>query len=140
MLSGWAALRQLACFKYLAQSVFSSPFLSGGLDQDKASMALALSQQQAVTLGKPVLRAQGKIPFPFCLSEDAVKGVFGSLSKAPTKEEVLSQEIWPLPGSRRQEMGCIVHVVSCREPRASGPASLDKHFQDVSDLRAYSGE
>lgn len=69
-------------------------------------MTLAQSQQQAVTLGKPALRAKGKIPIPFCLSEDAVKGVFGSLSKAPTKEEVLSQEIWPLTGSRRQEMGC----------------------------------
>lgn len=72
-------------------SVFSSAFLSGELDQDRASVTLAQSQQQVFKLGKAALRAEGTIPLLLHLSENAVKGLFGSLSKAATKEEVLSQ-------------------------------------------------
>lgn len=128
MVSGWAVHRRLACFKYLAQSVFSSPFPSGKLDQDKASMTLAQSQQQAVTLGKPALRAKGKIPFPLCLSENASKGCLARSAKLPRRRRFSVKEMWPLGGCRSRSWG-VVQAVSCQAPWASGPASLDKMLQ-----------
>lgn len=107
VVSGWAALRRLACFKYLAQNVFSSPFSSGELDQDKASMTLAQSQEQAVTLGKPALRAKGK-KFPFCSVSQRMqsKGSLARSAKLPPRRRCSVKKMWPLRECRRQELGC----------------------------------
>lgn len=44
----WVGHSQMICLvKYLAQNMFSSLFLSGKMDQDKASMTLAQSQHKS---------------------------------------------------------------------------------------------
>lgn len=42
-------------------------------DQDETSVALAQSQQKAITVGKTALSVEGKIPFEICFAENIVR-------------------------------------------------------------------